>query len=193
MTDALFQEILDLKWVIISYVALTVLLYFLFAIFTKKFLWSKGKINTYGILYNLSTGAQMAFAVIICRYAFVIITALRVKDTGLQTLIALIAMTAVICIPGFEIKRSLRQAVTYIAIFGILLLESLLWHYYMEVERFWVAMAVYIFLGVFASLYGTYDAITSYRELYGKASGSKISIKVPKLKKRKEPIDYNEQ
>ena len=192
MTDALFQEILDLKWVIISYVALTVLLYFLFAIFTKKFLWSKGKINTYGILYNLSTGAQMAFAVIICRYAFVIITALRVKDTGLQTLIALIAMTAVICIPGFEIKRSLRQAVTYIAIFGILLLESLLWHYYMEVERFWVAKAVFIFLGVFASLYGTYDAITSYRELYGKVADSKIKVKVPKLGKRKGSVDHNE-
>ena len=185
MTDALFQEILSLKWVIVSYVALTSALYILFVIMTKRFLWSRGKINAYGVLYNLSTGAQMAFAVIICRFAFVIITALRIKDTGIQTFIAFILMTAVIVIPGFEIKKAVRQIITYIAVSGILLLESLLWHYYMEVERFWVAMAVCVFLGLFACLYAAYDALISYKELYGKASKSEIDIKLDFKKKKK--------
>ena len=178
MIDVFFQEILNLKWVIVTYVVATVAFYFLYAAITKKFAWKLGKIRTFGVVYNLERPFLIAFAVLICRLLFVIITAIRIKDTGLQTLIALILMTVVICFTDFKVKNLIKQVFTYVLIFGTLLLQSMLWHYYMEVERFWVAMAVCVFLGVFASIYAVYDAITSYNEFYGSDDKNRHKVSV---------------
>lgn len=168
MIDNILIEILNFKWLIIAYIGVTLLACMGIWIYTAKFNWSKNKMRIFGLLYRLEGKKRTAVVLIWGRFLFVLITAVFCGNIGVYHTVVLIIFTAIINIVQVDYKGLFGDMGVYLAISAIAFVQSMLYHYFIEVDKLWAIMAMVILLGIFEVLYGTYNMLVSYNKIITK-------------------------
>ena len=78
-----------------------------------------------------------------------------------------------ICILEVDFKSIFGDVAVYIAVYAIMMLESIMYKYYIQVENSAVIMVMTVLLGIFVSLYSTYHLIVSYDRILKKEMEAK--------------------
>ena len=78
-----------------------------------------------------------------------------------------------ICILEVDLKNVFGDVAVYIAVYAIMMLESIMYKYYIQVENSAVIMVMTVMLGIFVSLYSTYHLIVSYDRILKKEMEAK--------------------
>lgn len=168
MWDNIVLEIINLRWLICTYVVIIVAFCILYWIGTAKFQWSFFKIRCFGALYHVSAKNRIAITLAMGRYLFILISAILCSYTGIYHVAILLVFSLMINVIEVNIKKLLGDLAIYMAVFAILLLQNILYHYYVQVERSLIIITMVILLGIFTALYSTYHFIVSYDEILKK-------------------------
>jgi len=165
MLANLLTQIYNLKWLIVGYLVVAILFSFLISSFGKRFEWNKKKILSFAFLYTMDKRHLVAYSLSLGRFLYVIYLAVFCKQLGIESFGIFMVFSILISIFGKDLKGLPGQLITYACLFGVLLLESMFYGYYTDVESFWLIMAMVVFLGSFASLYSLYHQILTHERL----------------------------
>lgn len=173
MWDNIVLEIYNLRWLISAYVIAIVVACFLFWLGTSGFAWTKTKIRIFGVLYDLSEKSKAAATFAFGRYIFIIVSTVMCSYTGIYHMAVLLIFSLTICILEVDFKNIFGDIAVYIAVYAIMMLESIMYKYYIQVENSAVIMVMTVMLGIFVSLYSTYHLIVSYDRILKKEMEAK--------------------
>ena len=162
MWDNIVLEIYNLRWLISAYVITVVAFCAFFWANTVRFRWSRSKIRYFGAIYHVSSRTRIAITFALGRYAFILVSVVLCAYTGIYHMAVLLVFSLAINVIEVDIKRIFGDVAVYIAVFAIMLLESILYKYYIQMERAAGIMAMVVLLGIFVALYSTYNFIISY-------------------------------
>lgn len=165
MIDDIINEIINLKWVVVIYSIIIILVCSLIWLFTKDFAWVKKKTTPFAILYNLGKKYVIAFALILGRLCFVLSSAIFCNYINLGYLIVLLIFSLIILLLTKDVKTFITSILNSIAIFVLLYLEKSLYSYYLNIERLGIVIVMLAMIGLFAVLYTTLQSISSYERL----------------------------
>ena len=131
---------------------------------TKEFSWDKKTIRAYAILYNLDKRGLISVTLLMFRLIFICYIAVSGGSTSIVELAIIEFMTLLYAFISGD-KKSFSQLIAYLVIYIIILMESLFYAYYTEVESTFTIMFLVISFGLFASLYSIHQAIVAYERL----------------------------
>lgn len=168
MQDSIIAEILDLKYLIVTFIISGAILYSFFWFVLDRFKWKKGKVRLFSLLYGLDTIQLACIGVLVTRFIFVFYCIVYNRSFGLPYLVALCAMSVAIGILQKEFSSVFSGFLSSFAIYIIIYIEYTLISFYLDAERYWVVLVMAIMLGIFCSLYNIYSLISSYNHLISK-------------------------
>lgn len=180
MIDSILIEIGNLKWVIVIYSAIIILMCGLFWFFTRKFNFVKRKTTLFAFLYNLDYWQVFALGLIFGRIVFTLCFAIFCETINLGHLIVLILFSVGMCVITKNYNSIVSELINSLAVFAILFIESALYGYYVSVEHLFIVFVMCMLLGLFAFLYMILQSLSSYERFITKEDVKK------KIKKNKE-------
>ena len=152
-------QVYNLKWFLLAVILLTTGGLVFFMLEGDYFDWTRKKVSTFGLLFDLDRRGCIALAESLSRLIYIVYVAINCTRTGLEAGIVILLMTVFGCIVTKDWKGIPQQVLTFGAVYGLLLLEGMFGNYYNDVERYWLLRAMVIFMGVFACLYTVYASI----------------------------------
>ena len=165
MLETFFTTIKEFQYLAILTLIAGLLLFGIGMILTRHFHWNKKGIGYLG-LFNMLTNREILGATFaLLRFLFVIsFVAFGLQMTTQQT-----AFYAVICagylLACFQLRGFLIEAVSAVAIYGVLLINSILWGYWNEIRQDSWILTIYIALSVFVTAYATYVLIKNAADI----------------------------
>lgn len=165
MLDNIIDEIINLKWVVVIYSIIIILVCGLIWLSTKDFAWVRKKTTPFAILYNLNKKQVITFALILGRLCFVLTSAIFCKYINLGYLAVLFMFSLIILFLTKDIESFITSILNCFAIFVLLYLQNSLYNYYLNIERLGIVVVMLIMIGIFAVLYTALQSISSYERL----------------------------
>jgi len=173
MRELILNQIYNLRWLILIYVAFILGISVLSFFIARNFTWNGRNTSIYGFLYNLTDKCKISYSISLTRMIFVFICAAFPRTMGLEAGIVLILSTIFVAAFSGDFRIFIGQLFIYSGIYGVLLLEGMFSSYFNEVEQYWLIKAMVIFLGVFASLYAVYQHIILHERLVVISTGDR--------------------
>ena len=169
MQDRIVAEILDLRYLILSFIATGAVLYSVFWFALSKFKWKKYKVRVFSLLYGLNKIQLDCVGILVTRLIYVFYCICYNRNFSIKYLIPLVLMSAMVGILQKEFLAIFGGIVSSFALYIIIYLEFTLISFYLDVERYWLVLVMAILLGLFCALYNLYSFISSYNHLISKS------------------------
>lgn len=168
MQDSIIAEILDLKYMIVTFIISGAILYSFFWFVLDRFKWKKGKVSFFSILYGLTPVQLIVTGIIVTRFIYIFYCIFSNGSFDLKYLFPLALMSILIGLLQKELLPSFGGAVSSVAVYVIIYLKYTLANFYFEVEKYWLVLVMAVLLGTFCGLYNIYSTLSSYNHLISK-------------------------
>lgn len=177
MLDRIISEVLNLKWLIISFIVIGIILYLLVFFSTRSFKWDDKKVYFFSMLYGLDTYECIIVGTLITRLFYIIYISIFNNNISVEYLIPLVIMSAIISAFQKDWIGLGTGIVGSIAVYSIVYLESSLKFFYTNVETDVTILLMIIFLTIFSVLFAIFNFISSYNSLIINKNKKKKTIK----------------
>lgn len=174
MLDKIINEVLNLKWLIISFILIGVIIYLVVFLTTKSFEWNNRKVHFFSLLYGLNTYECIVVGTLLTRLIYVVYISIINQNISVEYLIPLVIMSIVISFFQKDWLGLGTGVVGSIAIYSIVYLESSLKDFYTNVESDITILLMIIFLTIFSVLFAIFNFISSYNGLIVNKNKKKI-------------------
>lgn len=180
MFDVVVNEIVNLKWLIISMIAVIAILFVVMYFGLSKFNWNKGKVRIFSIFYGLTTKDVICFALMVSRCLYIIYLSIFNENISVEYLIPLVLISIIISILEKDYLTIITGIFTSVAVYVIIYLESSLHYFYNYVEKDIFVLLMLIMLTIFTILFAIYTLVSSYNHMI--TLNKKGSLKYESLK-----------
>ena len=165
LLDRIVSEIINIRWLIITFIVVGVILFLIMWFGLSEFGFSKGKIKLFSMLYGFKAKDCIYVALIVCRFIYIVFFSIYNKDFTVEYLIPLLIMTLLINLLLKDYFNMITGTFSSIAVYVIIYLQASLRTFYLEVESDPLILIMIILLIVFTILFAVYSLISAYNHL----------------------------
>ena len=167
----LLKAILEYRWYVVIFAAVSVLFCGIIYLLTRDFNWSRRKIRAFAVFYNLNADGRITLSLLLGRLVFVFCTVIFGGSEGLWDLLTLVLFCIAIIITS-RCWKELLSVLSYIAVYVVSLMENLFIGFYRDVDDNPVILVIGICFGAFAFLYACYQSLSSYNNLLARSAAA---------------------